>query len=536
MNPKLLRLVLCTCLVTFLMACQKDSLYVESVAQAEAQMPLKLLVSLNDQTPSTVVPEPENSRELQKLYKRYDRLQLKSVKSLQHTANLPFEATTDGVYMREILKHNLEVLRSQPIDFICTEKNGLEQVVSPEDTKPWRLSSDKKVRQSFYIVKPSALTGLSNVIEVGSPNSKSLIAVAHYTKGPDTVSMFPAVHENGSLWTKGWKFQPRGDGFFSIISDNIRDVQESPDPGLGYTFTNYGWEYNPKTHFIDLSMERPDNKNQLFKLRPQGKYSIVAVRYATSENRFFELMHLKDPYKEMPKEVFAPHILKDGDNLMPVLKRLGSFYVERKYTNETNAEQDYDMKFDDEVDVDSYFTPLKTLDFDIQNLGQTTVLVPTIINGELNVSPKSTPEAHSFPYKEGYQTRKKKLSGVLHLRVPARTVTTISYQYTKYAIYCRYIAYLKDLSDGKIVTVIGGYWSGVIYAEDMKNKHKFSTDGIDDGDDDIVFEATVEEAVLRGLSPIPDESGVDYSMDGFASDFFKRIINLGRVSPYQQHK
>ena len=70
----------------------------------------------------------------------------------------------------------------------------------------------------------------------------------------------------------------------------------------------------------------------------------------------------------------------------------------------------------------------------------------------------------------------------------------------------------------------------------MKNKHKFSTDGIDDGDDDIVFEATVEEAVLRGLSPIPDESGVDYSMDGFASDFFKRIINLGRVSPYQQHK
>lgn len=91
------------------MACQKDSLYVESVAQAEAQMPLKLLVSLNDQTPSTVVPEPENSRELQKLYKRSDRLQLKSVKSLQHKANLPFEATTDGVYMREILKHNLEV-------------------------------------------------------------------------------------------------------------------------------------------------------------------------------------------------------------------------------------------------------------------------------------------------------------------------------------------------------------------------------------------------------------------------------------------
>lgn len=311
---------------------------------------------------------------------------------------------------------------------------------------------------------------------------------------------FAIIDTDKSMWDKGWDIRRRKEGIYAITSDMVRELR-------GFDYLPYVWECRPGSMNVHLALEDEKSEQQNFSLHACGRYRIVGIRFARTMEKLYSLLHTSNPYLEVEESPYDERYILGKENT-PVLIEEQSFFVTKSFTNTSTSEVPYDMYFDETKEVRSSFAPIHTINFNIENENVSESFIPFVRNDTLvtDIGLNDQDLSLTFHTKKDKAYKKEiKLRGVLNLLVRPRSTVTISYKYTAYRASAYYVMFLQDTKNPNSICKIGGYWNGTIYAESMKNKHKFSSKSLDKvvtdtGDEDVDFEATEEEASERSSS------------------------------------
>uniref|UniRef100_UPI0039A69457 hypothetical protein n=1 Tax=Ornithobacterium rhinotracheale TaxID=28251 RepID=UPI0039A69457 len=365
------------------------------------------------------------------------------------------------------------------------------------------ISSSKDENATFKIKTLPLVAGFSNLIE--SPKGdKIYLSSGKYEKTQD-IAYIRNFSRASSLWGAGWDIEPRQNGYFSIKSaDAFEYTPPKNGEGIGTTHSLVIQRSAPKNNLKNdfnenlccLMREDPGNSNQSMKIIPLSEYTFRGVRFFGKIGDFQSNFYEKKAPQDSPFFVINKSQADEDDyeyNQITI-KEVKTITSERSYTNSTDKDVEYDMVFDDVIDVKSSFSEFKGLSFNWDK-NTTKIPIPYMSNGDVFSS--SIPVVWTSSY-NGYST-KRKLQGILPLLISPKTKVTLTYKYIVYEIVVPYIIYLESplkREDGShAIAKIAGKWTGNVVAQDLKGEHHYKrekeeTDEIDFGtidDDEIDF-------------------------------------------------
>ncbi|MGQ1929783.1 hypothetical protein [Ornithobacterium rhinotracheale] len=365
------------------------------------------------------------------------------------------------------------------------------------------LSKSKDEKATFKIKTLPSVIGFSNLIE-SSIGEKIYLSSGKYQK-TQNIAYLRDFSRESSIWGSGWNIEPIQNGYFSIKSaDAFEYIPPKNGEGIGVTHPLVIQKSSPKNNLRNdfnenlccLMREDPSNSNQSMKIIPLSEYTFRGVRFFGKMGDFQSNFYERNAPQDSSFFVISKSQVDEEDygyNQITI-KEVKTITSERSYTNSTDKDVEYDMVFDDVIDVKSNFYEFKGLSFNWDK-NTTKIPIPYMRNGDVFSS--SVPVVWSSSY-NGYSS-KRKLQGELPLLISPKTKVTLTYKYVVYEITVPYIIYLESplkQEDGShAIAKIAGKWTGNVVAQDLKGEHHYKrekeeTDEIDFGiidDDEIDF-------------------------------------------------